>query len=234
MFMLAPSTRLEENAYLKVASVLFEDGIEYVGLIRSLVFSSPYISTSPTPSTSQEIPELTKMMKMLNELYSFYMPGLKVKEACGTPLLGDFSVCLAKVLTTLHEHNTYTAEMEFTLIKEKLKSGAKPSCDAAIAVTTAVVNKTTPVLLFEYKPAVDTRETFVDHHSLMETLIQGYYCLYQHQVHSIIHCLTDMFQWYYFKLEREKFSKMKVAWYHSIFEKELNLQTHVNFLHPLM
>ena len=127
------------------------------------------------------------------------MPGLKVKEACGTPLLGVFSVCLAKVLTTLHEHNTYKAEMEFTLIKEKLKSGAKPSCDAAINIntTTAVVNvgnKTAPVLLFEYKPIVDPRETFVDHHSLMETLIQGYYCLYQHQVHSIIHCLTDMFQ----------------------------------------
>ena len=68
----------------------------------------------------------------------------------------------------------------------------------------------------------------------METLIQGYYCLYQHKVRSVVHCLTDMFQWYYFKLEKVRPSELKVAWYHSISENEPNIQTHVDFLHPVV
>ena len=41
-------------------------------------------------------------------------------------------------------------------------------------------------------------------------LIQGYYCLYQHQAHTLVHCLTNLSQWYYFKVDQATFSKLKI------------------------
>ena len=73
--------------------------------------------------------------------------------------------------------------------------GTKPACDGAVTAITSETHM--PIILFEYKPVVDLRLEAIDLRSLMETLIQGYYCIYQHKVCSIIHCLTDLFQWYY-------------------------------------
>ena len=137
-------------------------------------------------------PELTSHVKMVHAASASFMLDLKVKEACGIPLLGTIAMSLAEALTNVIPGHTYRAEMEFPVIKHRMKTGVKPSCDGAV---TAVTSETTmSVLLFEYKPVVDMRWGSLDIHSLMETLIQGYYCLYQHEVRSVVHCLTDMFQ----------------------------------------
>ncbi len=104
--------------------------------------------------------------------------------------------------------------MEFDVVT------VKPACDGAIVAV--ISDDKVPIILNEYKPVVDLRWDFVERHHLMEVLIQGYYCLYQHKVPTIIHCLTDLSQWYYFKV---KPCKLKIAWYNSISEKELNLHT---------
>lgn len=225
MFLLAPSTRLDNAAYIKVANVLFEDKIALVNQARSLVFSSLY--SYPTSTSTSQVtltPDLKNFVKTSHEVNASFMINLAMKEACGIPLLGTIAMCLAKALTSVIPGHTFKAEMEFA-VKDKLKKGVKPSCDGAVAALRSESNM--PVLLFEYKPVVDTRIGYLDPHSLIETLIQGYYCLYQHELCSVVHCLTDMCQWYYFKLEKVRPSKLKVKWYHGIFENELNLQTHV-------
>ena len=73
----------------------------------------------------------------------------------------------------------------------------------------------------------------VNHQDLMEVQIQGYCCLCQHKVPTVIHCLTDLSQWYYFK-DEVKSSKLKISWYKSISEKELSLESHHSFLHPVV
>ena len=99
---------------------------------------------------------------------------------------------LAKELTI--PNGCLLSDMEFAFITEKLKSGVKPACDGAVV---ALINDAKKPIM--YKPVVDPRLDFVEHHHLMEVLIQGYYCLYQHKVPTFIHCLTDLSQWYYLK-----------------------------------
>ena len=69
-----------------------------------------------------------------------------------------------------------------------------------------------PLALHEYKPTVDTRLLSVNPNQLMEVVLQGYYCLCQYKLNSIIHWLTDLQQWYYFRLSCER-SKMRCTWY---------------------
>ena len=103
---------------------------------------------------------------------------------------------LLHILRSKTIHNSaFEADMEFPLVVDKVKPGVKPASDAAVVV--AITSKSTkPILLYEYKPVVDTRLDYVERHHIMEVLIQAYYCLYQHEVPTFIHCLTDLHQWY--------------------------------------
>jgi hypothetical protein len=114
--------------------------------------------------------------------------------------------------------------VEFPLVVGEVKSGVKPASSAAV-----VSKSRKPILLYEYKPAIDTRMDFVESHHIMEVLIKAYYCLYQHKVPTFIHCLTDLHDWYYLKVEKVNHSKLKIVWYKSIEEKVLSLDTHINF-----
>jgi hypothetical protein len=70
-------------------------------------------------------------------------------------------------------------------------------------------------MLFEYKPVVDLRPDAVNQGNIMEVLIQVFYCLSQRNVHSIVHCLTDLTAWHYFKfLRRDKCQG--IEWSHTI------------------
>ena len=128
------------------------------------------------------------------------MGALKEKEACGVPLLVNCVTYLAIELSKTIPNGAFEADMEFPLVVDKVKPGVKPASDAAVVA--AITSKSTkPILLNEYKPVVDTRLDSVERHHIMEVLIQAYYCLYQHQVPTFIHCLTDLDQWYYFKVD---------------------------------
>ena len=113
--------------------------------------------------------------------------------------------------------------MEFPLVVGEVKSGVKPASGAAV-----VSKSRKPILLYEYKPAIDTRMDFVESHHIMEVLIKAYYCLYQRKVPTFIRCLTDLQQWYYLKVEKVKPSKLKIVWYKSIKEDEISLDTHLS------
>ena len=89
-----------------------------------------------------------------------------------------------------------------------------------------------PLVLFEYKPAVHKRNDSLGQQDLMEVLIQGYYSVYQHDVSSIVHCLTDLEQFYYFKMEKAETRKMRISWNFSLSEQSLN--AHLKFLYPIL
>ena len=91
--------------------------------------------------------------------------------------------------------------MEFHVVTEKTgKPGAKPACDGAVCAIVSSALKIYPLILYEYKPTVESRCDHVNHHDLMEALIQAFYCLHQYPV-SILLCLTDMRQWHYLRAD---------------------------------
>ena len=123
MFLLAPSTYLDTRAYVAVANALFEAKVVLAEQVRSLVFSTLYTSTSPLPSTSPTpsiTQELTSLVKMVHEVTASVMVDLQIKEACGIPLLGAFAMALAQALTSVIPTHTFKAEMEFQVVTDKL------------------------------------------------------------------------------------------------------------------
>ena len=124
--------------------------------------------------------------------------------------------------------------MEFPVITEKVKKGTKPACDGAICAILSIDDELSPVILYEYKPKVDPRISYVNHHDLMEMAIQGYYCLRQYKIQTILQCLTDLCQFYYFKVDLVNPGKVKYTWYKSIYEDNLNIESHLNFLQPIV
>ena len=235
LFLLAPSTPLEDASFiLVIKAILGENILEPGSGIRDLMFSAPFTSPAtqqPTtqqpsnPAAQQPSSPATQQLNEFQMIHKRRMWRVGDREACGTPLLGFFLLCLADRLTKALPYSFYT-EMEFPVIV-----GTKPACDGAVVA--AAVSK--PVLLYEYKPVVDTRTNLVSHHHLMEVLLQAYYCLYQHKVPTYIHCLTDLSQWYYFQVEAISNSRLKILWYHSIKDdNKISLDLHFSFLCPLI
>ena len=101
------------------------------------------------------------------------MKEFRERDACGLPLLGSFTIALVEGLEQLERSWCFYATMEFPVIVEKIKSGVKPACDAAVVAI--VDGNEKPLVLFEYKPAVDPRKDLLGRQDLMEVLIQGYY-----------------------------------------------------------
>ena len=170
-------------------------GLKY---FPDLLFSSPYTSTSPAtsnPATSSQAtsssPATTSattsssVLKNVQLVLKTTMKELHYKEACGIPLLEVFVAHLAKTLTDTTSFD-FLADMEYSVVTHKLKQGMKPASDAAMVV--ALVHQLKPVLLYEYKPVVDLRVDRVERNDLKEVVLKGFYCLYQHNVPTVIHC----------------------------------------------
>ena len=84
---------------------------------------------------------------MVHEVTASVMVDLQIKEACGIPLLGAIAMALTQALTSVIPTHTFKAEMEFAVITDKLKMGAKPACDGAITAITSETHM--PIVLFE-------------------------------------------------------------------------------------
>ena len=153
------------------------------------------------------------------------------KEASGMPL---FSAYLLEFAVQLSERRQryYAVDLEFPVVKTDHKRGQKPACDGAVCATIMRSDgkKTTnqPQVLYEYKPVVDPRFMSVNPDHLMEVLLQGYYCLHQYEPKSIIHCLTDLEQWYYFHFTLEGDRTVMCTWYNEC-NSESKVASHVHF-----
>ena len=233
-FVWAPSTALDDEALRAVINELFPKRLALAELLSSFVFSDPYTSTdaptgTPAPSRS------ASFLKQVQEGQEAFMPGLHSKEACGYPLLGVFLTQLAQELTLAFQNTLVSADMQFVLVTHKLEPGTKPACDGAVsAIVVHEGNPKKPLILYEYKPVVDPRTQFVHRNDLLEVLLQGYYCLFQHNRPTVLHCLTDLSQWFYFKLEKVKPGKMQIAWYKAFSEQQLSFDAQLTFLKPVL
>ena len=124
------------------------------------------------------------------------MLSMRSSEPCGVPLLGHSSVILCDLLNKESSTKKFAILMEYSVITTALP-GKNPSANAAVL---SVVSNEHPLLLYEYKPVVDTRRLSVNAQHLMELLIQGFYCLRNKGVTKLLHCLTDLYVWHYFML----------------------------------
>ena len=241
-FLLAPSKCLDDTSFVQVLGAVCLPGytsgvpIVNVGAIRKIMFSNPETSSSAisipessSPGTSSTA--TSSLTTLTTNTFAKRMLNLIDKEACGIPLLGVFAAELADHLT-LAMTLDIKADMQFPVVKEKTgKPGTKPTCDGAICAILLSAVKVDPLILYEYKPAVDPQCDYVNPHDLMEALIQAFYCLHQYHVSIVLLCLTDVRQWYYFRADLVQ-AKLKITWYKAINEAMASVESHKEFLYP--
>lgn len=115
------------------------------------------------------------------------------------PLLIDVVAYLTELLCVRFSPCTFMCDMEYVIMNSQ-KPGQNPA-DAEV-VLSHVDGKLQQVVLFEYKPSVDTRSLSVNDGHLLQLLIEAYYYLTYHSIPACIFCLTDLQMWYYFKIKK--------------------------------
>ena len=228
-FILAPSVYHESRSMLDIAKSILEGGIVDgdTRFLRQAFFAKDYTAPSPELSISEPVEAIFGTFATSCELK---MKEFREREASGLPLLGLFAISVVEGLERLDRSWSLYATMEFPVVVDKLKRGVRPAC--AAAVVAIIDGNEKPLVLFEYKPIVHPRKEVLARQELMEILIQGYYSLYQHGVSSVIHCLTDLEQFYYFKMEKAGRSKMTIAWNFILSKHDIN--SHLKFLYPIL
>ena len=250
--MLPSSQRLGKIAFLDVAKILLDNEMENSLSFRCYLFSKPYEpptcgpssitdpTKSPTSSTSKLATVKQAAAIMMSEHSSFLE--LTIKEASGGPGLGIFLMVMVAALNEKVDGWSFRADMEYEVLVNSYQ-GQNPASDAAVAAiaTTRGDKKHTPIILFEYKPSVHSSFTNVDH--LMEVLIQSFYCMTYHKVDSILHCLTDLTVWHYFKFKKND-QHLEIEWFRTIIDewstdprsKEAgpNFDVHLDFIVPVV
>lgn len=197
--------------------------------IKKVMFSTPYNSSqSPTTQPPNQPPTTqptTNNPVTFADISTYFKDVLLYstpkKEATGIPLVGMFAANVARLLNQILKQD-FKIDMEFPVVKDRKMPGHPPACDAAIC---AVVVQTQPLVLYEYKSVVDPRSASIEIHDLMEVLLQGYYCLRYYKRSTILQCLTDLDQWWYFKVTLVGQDKLTYMWYNH--ESTAN---HINFL----
>ena len=238
LFDVAPSQVLSLQNFIEVIQDLVwmtrETG-ERSDLNRAL-FDCQFHSACSDPPPSQPAPPSPPPTQPRLPASQLFLH-LRRKEASGIPLLGTMLAAFAQQWTKLRKESHVRVDMEFPVVINSQKRGQKLSCDGALCATLVKYGGNPagplPLALYEYKPTVDTRRLSVDPDHLMEVLLQGYHCLCQYNLKSVIHCLTDLYQWYYFLLCREG-SKVRCKWYTSFYwdsPDEVDISAHVQFLH---
>ena len=184
--------------------------------LNRTLFKTAQASNPPPPSAQASI------VPAIQDITYFLHFG--IKEASGIPLFGTTLLAFAKLLSG--EGNLYKVDMEFPVVLHTRKRGQKPSCDGTISAITSPFLNNHPVILYEYKPTVHPDPLIANPDYLMELFLQGCYCLWEYELESIVHCLTDLNSWHYLKLTKEGGGKVGCQWCHSI-PKNIDIDSHV-------
>ena len=184
-------------------------------------FNSSTFAQASTPPPSSAQASIVPAIQDINYFLHF-----RIKEASGIPLFGTTLLAFAKLLSG--EGTLYKVDMEFPVVLHTRKRDQKPSCDGTISAVASVnLPVNLPVILYEYKPTVHPDPLIVNPDHLMELFLQGCYCLWQYELQSIVHCLTDLNSWHYLKLKKEGGGgKVGSQWCHSI-PKNIDIDSHV-------
>ena len=208
------------------------------GALLDTRFSDPngfqqFVFASPHTPTSSDQPEISSsgVFNTVHKMFKRRMLNMRHKEASGVPLLAVFILNVAEKLDEQFQHQnlTFRADMEYTVMATH-RAGVNPSYDTALVLKVSSQTDDQPIVLYEYKPVVDTRSDSVDVRDLLEALMQGFYCIHFRKVPSIVQCLTDMYTWYFMKLNKRQ-NHITIEWYKSIHNDNApNVQTHVSFI----
>lgn len=241
LYELAPSGYLDRKAFVRVASALLHTGIRDKPHFNQYVFSNPCQQPEQpkegSTSFDAAIGDFNKVMKLSGDVTLH----ITEKEASGIPLFGIFIMGIVRGLRQQIHDFILWCDMEFVVYENK-KRGTNPSTDTAVvAITTSSAMKTIehPVILYEYKPVVGRDYLSVDPKDLMEVMIQAFYTMSVRNINHLLHCLTDMTVWHYFKMERSQ-KHIQVIWHHTILDNWQSMQampdikTHILFLLPVV
>ena len=87
----------------------------------------------------------------------------------------------------------------------------------------------TPIIFYEYKPQIPLNYQDIYAYYICEVMIQAYYCVKNFT--QVIHCLTVMSEWHYFKIEYNRVQdSVSIIWTHSFSNVNIS-QEHVKFLY---
>ena len=112
------------------------------------------------------------------------------------------------------------------------KPGPNPSTDCALLLLVGS-SQLVPTVMYEYKPTVHSDKMRVDSIALLEMLLQAHYCMRFYNTTVVLHCLTDLRTWFYFKTTLNSGGKLNVRWWHqfeSAAETEEELVEHSKFI----
>ena len=196
-----------------------------------MLFKDPqYIIPNPNSKHFETTP-LT--VASLNHLYGTVYK-LTAVESVGYSILAFYASYFAAVFSE-ELKQSFKFQTQYDVVKNE-KSGQNPSTDACVIMLLDLeVGYCIPVVMYEYKPIVHSDRTRVDVSAMIEMLLQAHYCMRHHKIELVLHCLTDLKSWYYFKLQFNKVtSKLAIIWWCKIEHKgELSgneVENHAKFL----
>ena len=212
----APS-KIKQDELIDVASCIIDahPGISLPPREKlTAVFSKEY-----QPDSQQ--PDLTKYdetLKTTTDLINTHRKQtfkLADEEAAGYTILGKYAVCFSQILSDeLSRLVMYWNQMVAA------KRGQNPTADTAIIMllesSGSLGAETIPVVVYEYKPVVDPQFEMLNEKDLVEALLQASYCLRYYKISQMIHCLTDLRRWHYFKVKTSSDNMMNIEWWHLI------------------
>ena len=142
-----------------------------------------------------------------------------IEEAAGYTMLGNYAVTFSEILSEeLSKVMMYYNQM---IAANNKKQGHNPTSDTAIIMlleesgVASLAPMVKPVVVYEYKPIVHLDPARVNNCDLVEALLRAYYCLRFYKVSQMIHCLTDLLTWHYFKVNTSA-DKLNIEWWHRI------------------
>ena len=217
-------SEIEEGETLVVAGYImnFKPGVypHPEDQLTTLVFGEKY----QPPDSPPNLTECDETLKILRDSVNKHKQKtyrLTLEEAAGYPMLGGHAVHFSEVLAEKLSQDIVAWNQ--MMVAKNSKPGQNPTSDAAVIML--LQNSDNPlvpikiqVVVYEYKPKVSQKPSKVEISHLVEALLQAFYILRFYNIRKIIHCLTDLTTWHYFKVEESATSsdKMDIKWWHVI------------------
>ena len=240
---LSPSLHLNLTERVELYQQLLADS-NIVDDLTALehIFQNTYKSTE-----NEKKIIVNSSFEIVNEMLHIYKSitvDLAYKEASGRSLLG---LIISELVCTLKKQDSrffLKLDHEYRIIATG-KSGPDYAANVAAIfidkVSTAFISlllsfclffpqkgKRIPIVLYEYKPQVPLSYKDIYSYYICEMMIQAYYCVktFRH----VIHCLTDMSEWHYLKIEYNQVQdSLNIIWTHSFMAENIS-EAHVKFL----
>ena len=216
---LAPSTRLKPSDVVEVLCYILgvdEDEMgDVVSPIKGAMLSHEVFIASyereNTPLVMNELQQHTVAFQRHQQVTMH----LKIKEASGTTLLGNFMFCVSDALKTLCPTHTFKIDHQFHVCNTKSYTADSALLSALLVSSQKLGSRkrrVVPCFVVEYKPRVSQDLADQEPCHLSEVFLQAYYVCKMHK-HPILHCLTDLSDFHYFLVKESERGNLEIEKY---------------------